>query len=138
MNRYFKITIRTFTIWVASSLINGLLCGIYFSVIGNEFSGVGGTILFIIISLVFSIPGFLLFWIFLLIGINRKVYARALFRTALSTGLILSLIYMVFGSIWLRPMLPVERYPIGFIVISVLAGILLHFKHFKNIHNQTT
>lgn len=137
MNPYLSITIRTFTIWIMTAIINGVLCGTYLIVSAVEPEPFLLIIFFA--TLFFSIPGFFIFWIVMLIAISRNIYGRALFRTALSTALLLSAATGVVGSGLSSIFTLLERclFPV-FIIISSIAGIMMHFNLFKKIEIQKT
>src|SRR5664279_5519357 len=99
MSPYLKLTGRTFTIWILTSLINGLLCGIFITLSSvMYFELIGNVLLVSICSLFFSAPGFFVFWLVLLFKISTHTTERALFRSALITGFILASISGLFGS----------------------------------------
>lgn len=135
MNPYISITLRTFTICIMSSVINGFLCGIYLGIYGNEPEPIPSLIFFCgVFSLFFSVPGFFFFWIAMLIAIRRYIYGRALFRVALSAGLILA---AATGGICFRffsYLSPNGQYvfPV-FIILSAITSIMMHFRLFKKI-----
>ena len=111
MNPYIKITVTTFTAWILCAIINGLLCGTYMYLATSYFSEWPGEILLVFFfSLFFSAPGFFIFWIVLLISFARWIEERALFRVALSTGFVLSLITGVLGSNMLKSEFPNSKY----------------------------
>ena len=88
MSPYLKLTGRTFTIWILASLINGLLCGIFITLSSvMYFELIGNVLLVSICSLFFSAPGFFVFWLVLLFKISTHTTERALFRSALITGI---------------------------------------------------
>lgn len=133
MNIYVKLTGRTFTIWLLTALINALLAGIAVSVINHEYDSVAeNCFLAGILSLVFSIPGFFIFWLVLLVRAAKHERERALFRSALSTGCLLSAATAACGYDLLFS--AVKNY--GFvliliIILSSLISIMIHFKNFK-------
>lgn len=135
MSPYIKITGRTFTMWLLASLINGLLCAIYLSMINHTYLQVASDIIFIFfVSLFFSVPGFFTLWIILLILISKYIVERALFRAALRAGMILSAatalcaFKMLSSEFYYYPVVPALC-----INMSAITSILLHFKHFKKI-----
>jgi hypothetical protein len=136
MSAYLKLTLRTFTIWILTSLINGLLCGAYVSItIRNHEDFLFNTICSLFISLLFSAPGFFIFWIVLLLKVAAKTYGRALFRAALSTGFLLATATAIICSQFFNPEFPGNRYVwiLLFAILSAMSGIMMHFNHFKKI-----
>lgn len=135
MNPYIKITITTFTIWMVCAIINGLLCGTYIFFGNHYFSEWPGDVLFIFfLSLFFSVPGFFIFWIVLLISFARWIEERALFRVALSTGLVLASITGVICSEVFKSEFQKDKYLfVLFVILSAITGIIIHFNHFKKI-----
>jgi hypothetical protein len=137
MTLYLKITFRTFTIWILASLINGLLCATYQSVL----NGLPGQIILqaivnSFVSLFFSAPAFFIFWIILLIKVEDKVYERHLFRVALSAGLILSAATALMVSN-LVAVSPTDKYAIiPFAILSSIISIMMHFNYFKKLNKQ--
>lgn len=128
MNPFLAITLRTFTTWIMAAIINALSSGIYLAfVLGPGFAperifitGVG--------SLVFSVPGFFIFWVILLIRLTNVADSRALFRTMLAAGMIPAA-----GMIWIFSNIldlePGYIIPLAAMVIcSITASIMLHFK----------
>lgn len=135
MSIYLKIMFRTFTIWLLTSFINGVLMGIVISIFENEFDmGTWNCIIVGILSLVFSIPGFFIFWLVLLFSAARHKRDRALFRSALRGGFILSTATALCGySLFLREANNYAFVLVLLIILSSLASIMLHFKYFKNL-----
>lgn len=132
MNPYVSITFRTFTIWIMSSAINCILCGVYLGIIGFENESFGSWMFVVLIaSLFFSIPGFFIFWITMLILIYKKIYARDLFRAGLNTIIILSAataylstpVFNQAGQLWISIL----------IILSAIISIMMHFNLFKKI-----
>ncbi len=137
MNPYLKITGRTFTIWLLACLINGLLCGVYFSVCQDIYFGAAESILLaFILSLFFSTPGFFVFWIVLLLKISTYTTQRALFRSALITGFILALTTAIFCVKLISSEFDNYLLIPASIVLSTLSSIMLHFRYFKKINRQ--
>lgn len=138
MNPYVSITFRTVTIWIMSAVINGVLCGIYLGIIGYQNESVGSWMFLVLIcSLFFSVPGFLVFWIKMLFMINRNKYGRSLFRSALSTCMILSCLTAFFSKELFKDagIIAIS----SFIILSPMLSIMMHFNLFKkigNLHNQ--
>lgn len=134
MNPYLSITFRTFTIWIMAAVINGLLCGICMSVSDTAYEPVITIIFCGIFSLFFSIPGFFIFWIVMLIAIGRYTYGRALFRVGLSAGLVLSAATAVMCVQFFIYLSPNIQYVIPvFIIFSAITSIMMHFNLFKKI-----
>lgn len=135
MNSYLKITGRTFTIWILTSLINAAICGIFLSAVNFNYDTITDNIITIyLISLFFSIPGFFLFWMVLLINLLRYKKGRTLFRAALLAGLILSSATAFLGrSLYVFEFSTYSLIPAISIVLSTMISIMLHFKYFKNI-----
>ena len=134
MNPYLSMTFRTFTIWIMAAVLNGLLCGIYMSFLGIEADKITFVLVCGLCSLVFSVPGFFVFWITMLITISRNIGERKLFRAALSVGMILAtataiIAYRLYNSVSLISWFV---FPL-FIVISATASIMMHFNLFKKI-----
>lgn len=135
MSIYLKLTARTFTIWLLTALINGLLAGIAVAIINSEYGMMAEFCLIIgILSLIFSIPGFFIFWVVLLVKAAKQERERALFRAALGTGFILSAATAAcsYGLLFSA----VKSYSfvlILIIVVSFLSSIMFHFKNFKNL-----
>ena len=130
MNQYVRISLSTFTIWIMASLINGLLCGIYLSLSGNESDSVFAMVFIsIICSLFFSAPGFFVFWIIMLMSINKKLYGRSLFRAALSAAIILSgcTAFFTFNLLGFLKGPAISL----FIILSAITSIMMHFNGFK-------
>ena len=136
MNIYLKLTGRTFTIWLLTAFINGLLSGIAVAILNNEHSSMAEFCLVIgLLSGIFSVPGFLIFWLVLLIKAARKVTERALFRSALSAGFMLSAATATCGYELLFNVL--KNYAWVLVLIIILAtviSIMIHFKNFKNLN----
>ena len=135
MSIYLKLTGRTFTIWLLTAFLNGLLAGIAISIIGQEYDQVAGNcILAAILSLVFSIPGFFIFWIVLLFRAARHDRERELFRAALSAGFILSAATAACAYGLLSSVIKNDAYVLILtIILSSLISIMIHFKTFKNL-----
>ncbi len=138
MNPYIKITAITFTTWILSSVINGLMCGIFIAIATHQFHKPAEFIIVIFFfSMLFSAPGFFIFWIILLIGFANSIQQRALFRTALSAGFVLAAITAVISSKLIRQEFPSINYVIMFLIIlSAITSIMMHFKHFKKIKTK--
>ena len=135
MSIYLKLTGRTFTIWLLTVFLNGLLAGIAISMIGREFDQVAGyCILAGVLSLVFSVPGFFIFWIVLLFRAARHDRERELFRAALSAGFILSAATAACAYGLLFSLVKNDAYVLMVtIILSTLISIMIHFKIFKNL-----
>jgi hypothetical protein len=135
MSPYLKITGRTFTIWLQASLINGLLFGIFFSVLHNNYSEIINIIIAIaFLSLFFSAPGFFLFWLFLLLKISAYTRGTALFRSALIAGFVLASVMAVFGGGLVSSEFNNNALiPAVCIILSAVSSIILHFKYLKKI-----
>ncbi|MGN6602820.1 MAG: hypothetical protein ACTHK8_10245 [Ginsengibacter sp.] len=135
MSIYLKLMFRTFTIWLLTASINGVLTGTAISIIKQEYDLMTGNFIIVgILSLVFSIPGFFIFWLFLLFSAARHKRDRDLFRSALSSGFILSAITAACGYHLLFA--EVKNYAIALVLLitfSCLGSIMLHFKYFKNL-----
>ena len=135
MSIYLKLTGRTFTIWLLTASINALLAGIAVAIINHEYGRVPEFCLISgILSLVFSVPGFFIFWIVLLVKAAKQERGRTLFRAALGTGFILSAATAAcsYGLLFNA----VKNYSfvlILIIVLSFLSSIMIHFKNFKNL-----
>jgi hypothetical protein len=135
MGIYLKLTLRTFTIWLLTAFINGVLTGTAISIFEKQVDMVTGNCILVgILSLVFSIPGFFIFWLILLFRAARHHRDRALFRSAISSGFILS----AFTAVFVCHVLFNEAGNYAFllvllIIISALTGIMIHFKNFKNL-----
>jgi hypothetical protein len=132
---YLKLTGRTFTIWLLAAFLNGLLAGIAISIISNEYYHVAENCIAVgILSLVFSAPGFFIFWLVLLFRAARHDRERELFRVALSAGFILSALTAAcaYGLLfWLAENDTCVLVLI--IILSTLLSIMIHFKIFKNL-----
>jgi|GEM_PF-3483528 hypothetical protein len=132
---YLKLTGRTFTIWLLTAFINGLLAGIAISIYYREYDMVPEScIIACILSLVFSVPGFFIFWLVLLFRAARHDRERELFRAALSAGFILSAATAAcaYGLLFSE----VKNYAFVLILVTILSSlisIMMHFKHFKNL-----
>lgn len=139
MNPYLSITFRTFTIWVMAAVLNGSLSGIYLAIIEEQPDQVIA-IGFIcgLCSLFFSIPGFFVFWIVMLIAINAYKYQRALFRMALSAGMIIALLTGTVSIHFFKAFYSGEwfLFPL-FILLSAISSIMMHFNLFKKSKRQT-
>ncbi len=133
MNCILKITFRTFTLWVLSSIFNGLICGSFLS-LRDSYSGFGHVFFIFFLSLIFAAPGFFIFWIIMLTKLQAHVYERALFRAALSTGFILSIATVLICRTMYESMHQQANYVFSLsIIISAEASIMLHFRSFKQI-----
>jgi hypothetical protein len=132
---YLKLTGRTFTIWLLTAFLNGLLTGIAISIMGREYNQVVvNCILTGILSLVFSAPGFFIFWLVLLFRAARHNRERELFRAALSAGFILSAVTATCAYDLLFSMVKNDAYVLVLtIILSSLTSIMIHFKTFKNL-----
>jgi hypothetical protein len=135
MNSYLRITGRTITIWLCACLINAMLCGIaLFFVNGMYLEIIGDIFLIFVLSLFFSAPGFFIFWVILLIKFCFYITDRALFRSALITGFVLSSVTAYFGSkIFASEFMGYASIPASCIILSAVSSIMLHFKYFKKI-----
>lgn len=135
MKQYVRLSFITFTIWLLSAFINGLLCGIFLAVTGYQ-PGLraGNLVVIFFISLFFSGPGFFIFWIIILASFTKWVRERALFRTALSTGFILALITGISSSEIFTHEFRNKYAFIFLITLSAITSIMLHFNHFKKIN----
>ena len=135
MSIYLKLTGRTFTIWLLTAFLNGLLAGLAISIIGQEYNQVAeNCILAGILSLVFSVPGFFIFWVVLLFRAARHDRERELFRAALSAGFILSAATAACAYDLLFSVVKNDAYVLMLtIVLSSLISIMIHFKIFKNL-----
>ncbi len=135
MSPYLKLTGRTFTIWILASIINGVLCGIFLTISNTKyFELIGNILLVCACSLFFSAPGFFVFWLVLLFKISTHTAERALFRSALITGLTLASITGLFCSNMYSSLFDYHSIVIVTCVIfSAMSSIMLHFKHFKKI-----
>ncbi len=135
MRQYIRITFITFTVWLLSAFINGLLCGIYISITKY---GPGQRPFYLVVvflfSLFFSAPGFFIFWISMLVSFARWIRERALFRVALSAGFIPAIITGVCCSEIFKYEFPQKYVCIFFIILSAITSIMLHFNHFKKIN----
>lgn len=139
MNLYLKLTLGTFTIWVLTSFINGLLCTTYRASVSHISHEVPLDILFIFfLSLFFSAPGFFIFWIILLVKLGRGMYERALFRAALSTGFLLAAATAIVCLELLKSEFSTGKYVVVlFAILSSTTSIMIHFNHFKKINKPT-
>lgn len=135
MNPYLKITGRTATIWLLASFINAILCGAALFFVSNTYDQLPGYVfLIVILSLFFSAPGFFIFWIVLLIKFSFHTTERVLFRSALTTGLVLSIVTAYPGSKMVASeFMGYALIPASCIVLSAMISIMLHFKYFKKI-----
>lgn len=135
MSIYLKLTGRTFTIWLLTAFVNGLLAGIAVAILNDEYSRMVEFCLLIgLLSGVFSVPGFLIFWLVLLTKAARKVTERALFRSALSTGFLLSAATAASAYALLSNL--VKNYAwvlVLIIILSTVISIMMHFKKFKHL-----
>ena len=138
MNLYLKITIGAFTIWILTSFINALFCATWSSVIINYQSGLAvHALMAFFVSLLFSAPGFFVFWIILPVKLSHGIYERALFRAALSTGFILATATALTCLELPGPAFATGKYLfILFAIISATLSIVMHFNHFKKINKQ--
>lgn len=135
MKQYIRLSFITFTIWLLSAFVNGLLCGIFLAVTRHEpAEWPGNLIVILLISLFFSAPGFFIFWITMLVSFAKWVRERALFRTALSTGFILALITGISSSEIFTHEFRNKYAFIFLITLSAITSIMLHFNHFKKIN----
>ena len=135
MSPYLKITGRTATIWLLTSFINGLLCGPVLFFVNNTNDQLPGDVFLVFaLSLIFSVPGFFIFWMILLIKFFFHTTERSLFRSALITGLILSSITAYPGSRMVASeFMGYAIIPASCIILSAITSIMLHFKYFKKI-----
>lgn len=135
MSPYLKITGRTFTIWLLACFINGLLCGIALSIVNNSYTEMMAAIIGIaFISLFFAAPGFLIFWIILLLKILLGTKEAALFRSALIAGFIIaSVTALLFPKMFSFEFDNYSSIPAASIILSAISSIMLHFKQFKKI-----
>ena len=138
MNPYVSITFRTFTIWIMTAVFNGLLCGIYMCLYGRESEPIPVIFFCGLLSLFFSIPGFFIFWLVMLISISRYIYGRALFRAALSTCLILATATAVISYRLYKSVSSTSCFVFPlFIIFSAIASIMIHFNLFKKIYSSS-
>ena len=135
MSIYLKLTGHTFTIWLLTAFLNGLLAGLAISIIGQEYNQVAeNCILAGILSLVFSVPGFFIFWVVLLFRAARHDRERELFRAALSAGFILSAATAACTYDLLFGVVKNDAYVLMLTIdLSSLISIMIHFKIFKNL-----
>jgi hypothetical protein len=86
---FFRTTFHVFTIWLTASLLNAILTVLYCLISGygrdELLEGFG---LVLLISLLFSIPGILIFWLLYLFNYHQVKLFQVLFKTALFTSLL--------------------------------------------------
>ena len=135
MSIYLKLTGRTFTIWLLTAFINAVLTGTVVTFFEQEYRILLEVFLIVgILSLAFSVPGFFIFWVVLLFKAARHERERVLFRSALTTGFILSAATAACAYGLLSS--EVKNYAfllIIMIILSAVISIMLHFKKFKNL-----
>lgn len=135
MNPYIKITATTFTTWILTSFINGLICGVYLAIIHKHPSQFAGlAILIFFLSLIFSSIGYFILWMILVITFGNGVYNRALFRRALSAGFMLAISTGIIGLKIFEYELHCDKYVIVLFVVSAMLSIMIHFNQFKKIN----
>lgn len=135
MRPYIRITFITFTTWLVSAFVNGLLCGVFLAITKNEPAEWAAYLLIIFfISLFFSAPGFFVFWIAMMVVFAKWIRERALFRAALSTGFILSATTGICCSEMFSYEFHEKYVLIPLIILSAITSVMLHFKHFIKIN----
>ena len=135
MSIYLKLTGHTFTIWLLTAFLNGLLTGFAISIISQEYNQLAENCILVgILSLVLSLPGFFIFWVVLLFRAARHNRERDLFRAALSAGFILSAATAACTYDLLFGVVKNDAYVLMLtVVLSSLTSIMIHFKIFKNL-----
>ncbi len=134
MKKFIKTVSASFTIWVAAALINGLLVAALSLFVNHDSGELGLTFgLVIVFSLLFSIPGIFIFWLFFIANYFQEGLFQLLLKTALFTSLFSALIF--FGwvgrgfhsdNIWL----------IIFAVVAAVASVMIHHGSVRNIVNE--
>jgi len=129
--KLFQSIFLIFTIWVVTALLNATLCGTLISLFSNEFNYWPSAILMVFIfTLIFSIPGILIYWIILLVNWE----SAGLFRTLLKAGIIISSLSSLLSYVLPVGMEKGEQLflPIC-IVIAAIASIMFHHTIIKSI-----
>ncbi|MEO8111059.1 MAG: hypothetical protein ABI594_13535 [Ginsengibacter sp.] len=135
MRPYIRIAFITFTVWLLAAFVNGLLCGIFLAITEHHPSAWAGYLIGIFfISLFFSAPGFFIFWIIMMVTFAKWTRERALFRTALSTGFILSATTGICCSEIFSYEFHEKYVLVLLIILSAITSVMLHFKHFIKIN----
>jgi hypothetical protein len=138
MKPYIKITVITFTTWLVFAIINGFLTGIFITITRHlPYDWALFIVIAFFISLLFSSPGFFIFWIILLISFANHIQQRTLFRHALSAGFVLSSIEAIACSnIFLEHFSSNKYILILLVIVSCITSIMMHFNYFKKIKTK--
>ena len=138
MKPYIKITVITFTTWLVFAMVNGFLTGIFITITRhNPYDCALFIVIGFFISLLFSTPGFFIFWIILLISFANHNQQRALFRHALSAGFVLSSTAAIACShIFLQHFSSYKYILILLVIVSCITSIMIHFNYFKKIKTK--
>ncbi len=87
--KYFQSAFYSFTIWVLASIINGITSGLYLILSGKM--GPEALMGSLVFSLVFSLPGIFLFWIYFMIRLYKHSGGSKLFIELLNAALLVAI-----------------------------------------------
>jgi hypothetical protein len=126
-----KSIFLSFTIWVLTALLNAVLAVTWLSIFSNEFTCLPAAILVVFIfTLIFSIPGMVIFWIVLLVNRDEEL----LFRSLLKTGFIVSALSSLMLYILNDDMIGGQKLFLpSCIVIASVASIMIHHPGINSI-----
>ncbi len=127
MKRFVQATFISFTAWLLAAFINAILmaAGIFIFEHLNKHLGVFFVATFLY-SLLFSIPGIFIFWVFFITNYYKEQLFQVLLKTALCTSLGSCLLVITCFDIinfWLS--IPV--------VIAAVAAVMAHHTTINNI-----
>ncbi|MEP6675897.1 MAG: hypothetical protein ABJA78_12100 [Ferruginibacter sp.] len=129
MIKYITAIMISFSIWILSALINGLLCWVYLSVIAHFSAGL--VLLTTVFSLIFSIPGIIAFCIFFLINVITGKQSHLLFRRLIKGAVVCSLLT---GLIFYKSLQWEFAHDFGFIIcLGAVAAVSAVFIHRSSI-----
>lgn len=119
-----KSSFVCFTIWMLAALFNAMLTSICLYSFSADFTPRDGNFFLVFIfSLIFSVPGIIIFWIVLLVNWNEDM----LFRTLLKTGFIVAAASSLFLC---TPIFDgITKHPLSLapcIIIATIGSIMLH------------
>lgn|GEM_PF-2084069 len=127
---FIKTTFFTFTIWIVTALVNGLLYAVIFSLgnMGNDyFIETAGMVFFF--SLLISVPAVFVLWIVFLTSCQNEQLTRILLRTVFILSLFtVIVIALVPGGTqnghWLLQS--------SIIIVSAIISLMLHHRFLKS------
>jgi hypothetical protein len=132
MKIFLRTTIVSFAIWLAAAFLNAILDITYITIAGygkGELTEGFGMVL--IVSLLFSIPGILIFWIVYLLNYQNEKLFRLLVKTALLTSLLSGMIFFI----WLSE--GFKGHSGNLVILATFAAFLSVSLHFRVIMNKS-